>query len=275
MEDHQPLTSTAKDIVKTNREDAPPTKRPYILTTQKIFLQDVIDLSSTKESLYDPEDTSKTETSDPETASPASTLSSPVAMEDLSIPETLFGGEQPQPASGAANRRRRGGLAPFAQVDNRALINSMIIHYLNQSRKEEETFLRSLAPHLRKIPQNRQLRTKAALMAVLEAATPPNDPQEFFMMINQWLVRAEASTSVTPPPPTPQRPRPSTPRPLHCRPVAYKTLPPVYSQEKHPNYRNDCYGPPTAGPSYKFSSLQSGHDRSEGSTASPPASPVS
>ncbi|XP_077117018.1 uncharacterized protein LOC143773455 [Ranitomeya variabilis] len=80
-------------------------------------------------------------------------------------------------------RRRREG----QNIVTRRDIDRRVLDYIGRTISDdgEEAFCRSLAQHLRRIPLDLRLNTKTAIMHLLHAATPPQNPRELFEIIEQ------------------------------------------------------------------------------------------
>ncbi|XP_071976481.1 uncharacterized protein [Engystomops pustulosus] len=128
-------------------------------------------------------------------------------------------------ATSESSRRR-----PGTNSENiRDLIDAKVLELLSCRSQEglEDAFMRSLSPILRRIPEEKWPGVHGAVISVLEAFIPPNDPGPILRAIGVWRQTTHAPRSPAALPPS----RESSPSP--CGP------------ERH--YQADCRGPP--GPS--------------------------
>ncbi|XP_066429108.1 UV-stimulated scaffold protein A isoform X3 [Eleutherodactylus coqui] len=126
-----------------------------------------------------------------------------------------------------------------AQVDLQALQSPN----RNVEEDVEVAFGRSLGPYLWRVPEELRLRTHACMLILIEAATPPNNPQECFRALEQWRVSGHTTAPVHMPTP---HPAPSPPRPFYygangqTRPMAHQQPPPFFPQDR-PHYRGSRF----------------------------------
>ncbi|XP_073399075.1 uncharacterized protein [Dendrobates tinctorius] len=187
-------------------------KRPYIYMSQLNFLAPVMDLRPTESNLAegDPASEAKPGQSKREAAvTVEDDVPSPSAEEKpipVSQAQVLTDQEEharsssptlaldisPQATAIPRRLRRR---REQQSVAIRRQVDSRVLDYISRTISEdgEEAFGRSLAQHLRQIPQQLQLPTKAAILHLIHAAIPPNNPQHIF----DYIVRSAQTQNIT------------------------------------------------------------------------------
>ncbi|XP_075699697.1 uncharacterized protein LOC142664494 isoform X2 [Rhinoderma darwinii] len=221
-------------------------KRRHLYTQQLMFLNDIMEMRATSDSLDDSEEEPAHEESQaPVNATPLLPLTpEPTPQEPAplaSSPEHVPTNELRQHPA-AARRRRSHMPSAGAQVDGRFL------EYLRHTTDEEGYvfFCRSLAPLLRKVPDHRLARLQAAIITLIDSATPPNNPRQCFYAIEHWRGLPEPSVGYNVPGPS----QPATPsaRQHQYRPLPARFSPgPVAARERHfPTYSRaaETYPPP-------------------------------
>ncbi|KAG8542126.1 hypothetical protein GDO81_027403 [Engystomops pustulosus] len=187
-------------------------KRPYCFREQMRFLADIFTIGPTEDNLEaEAEDTdinppvvaaSDVATDDLETAAAAEDATAGPTSDN---PEQLQVGEAQSPSPVPRGRRAR--RAPPGRV-----IDENVLNYLGRRAQEDTivTYLRSLADHMRRVPQEHLLRCQGAFSIILEACCPPNNPTPVFEALEQWRLYGHIvprpQPLPPPPPPPPQAP---------------------------------------------------------------------
>ncbi|XP_075696857.1 protein ARK2N isoform X1 [Rhinoderma darwinii] len=133
--------------------------------------------------------------------------------------------------SRAASKRKRIQPSTASPVDTR------VLEYWNRNKPEDgvDAFVRTLAFHLRLVPPEHRLRTQSAMLNLIDAATPPNDPRDCFTALEHW--RRFGHT--TPQPHLSNSYSSPAPPMLHQRPYFHRQMGP-----EHPNgFRGAYYNP--------------------------------
>ncbi|XP_044141498.1 uncharacterized protein LOC122931498 [Bufo gargarizans] len=212
-----------RELSETSRSgDGGAKKRPYIYTKQLRFLRDIMELPPTVDNLEEQTGSIDSDETQIETQkSPDVATTNPPEMSQQI--QTSSGPEETPAEIHPAPRRRSRNPPVQAPTDNRAVIDSRVLDYLNRNQSEspEELMLRSLGPFLSRVPEVRRPVFMSTMNTILDIFSWPQDPAELVHIIEQYKWRVIGTPWV---PVSTPGPRPSLSR---C-PV---TSPPLYSHD--------------------------------------------
>ncbi|XP_044161197.1 uncharacterized protein LOC122945997 isoform X7 [Bufo gargarizans] len=224
-------------------------KRPYIFTNQLMFLRDILHLRQARDSQEDlPEEESEhsnetqldvAEVDTPSVSSACSPQPNPEEPSFLGMSAAPLSVPDPVPRSSGTRKREQDTTVASPAPNTQAQIDSRVLDYLKRSSAEgpEDIFLRSLAPHLKQVAPERQLRCQSALMGVIEVFASASDPRELYQAVEYYRAQADGPSTSGPYSPGPPAPRPSQFRPHESSQSFYSRDRPGYHK---PNY----YAPP-------------------------------
>ncbi|XP_075681438.1 uncharacterized protein LOC142646422 [Rhinoderma darwinii] len=169
-----------KDLRKQGKSgDAPTSKRPYIFSRQMEFMRPVLDLRTSTDNLMDETVVSNSDMEEAPDSESTNIEQSEEVNEVSATPETGARLASPSTVTEPLRRvsaRRPRQAAPDAAM--KAIIDAKVLEHLTTFTKEgeEELFLKSLAPLVRRIPLERRNKLQAAMVSVIDLFTPPNNP---------------------------------------------------------------------------------------------------
>ncbi|XP_075719716.1 uncharacterized protein LOC142760415 [Rhinoderma darwinii] len=198
--------------------DGGPQKRRYMYYDQLLFLREIMDMRPTSDTLDASEEEARPQCSQAsEAAAPLVALTPEATREDpgpvASAPEAGQP-DQVAPRQAAPRRRRPGNPPAAAQVDAR------VLEYLRRAADEDQHdfFCRSMAPLMRRVPEDRLVRLQINMLSLIDCATPPLSPGRCFTSLEHWR-------SVYMPSARAHVPRPSQPAPVFSQMAQYPPAP--------------------------------------------------
>ncbi|XP_075705694.1 uncharacterized protein LOC142749873 [Rhinoderma darwinii] len=193
--------------------DGAPKKRQYIYTKQLMFLKDIMEMRPCSDNLLNTEEEAGHEESQPVLEQH---LVLPLTPEPTEPQAATQSSSQPQlprdvdnPRTPPARRRRSQVATTGANVDSR------VLEYLHRCSEEDACDAFGRAPLLRRVPDYRMARVQGSILAIIDSATPPNNPRQCFQVIEQWRGLPEESVPSTAP--LPSQPANPFPRPQYQR----------------------------------------------------------
>ncbi|XP_040294276.1 arp2/3 complex-activating protein rickA-like [Bufo bufo] len=211
-------------------------KRPYIFKEQLMFLRDIMDVRPTEDNLEEEtEQAAQQHSSAAEEETPPSLdteemlEAGPSTSSTPHIPPAEYA---PSLQLGALRKRSM----PTAEVE----VNTRILDYLSRVRQEDhyELYGRSIGSLLKKNPEDLYLQTQGAIGILIQAATPPKDPTELFVTLENWRLYG----NIHGPPSRPPSQFPN--RPLHYPPPPRQPYPPPPQQYGSLYSAEASYPPP-------------------------------
>ncbi|XP_072000355.1 uncharacterized protein [Engystomops pustulosus] len=190
-------------------------KRPYCYREQMRFLADIFTIGPTEDNLdTEAEDTAIHPPVVPSTDVATVERETAAAAEDPTAGPTSADPEQLQVAE--AGEQQSTSPVPRGWRPRRAppgrVLDENVLNYLGRRAQEDTivTYLRSLADHMRRVPQEHLLQCQGAFSIILEACCPPNNPTPVFEALEQWRLYGHIvprpQPLPPPPPPPPQAP---------------------------------------------------------------------
>ncbi|XP_044147117.1 uncharacterized protein LOC122935411 [Bufo gargarizans] len=211
-------------------------KRLYIYIEQLMFLRDIMDVRPTEDNLEkETEQAAQQHSSAAEEENPPSLDTEEMAEARPSTSST----PHIPPAESAPSLQlgaRRKLSMPKAEVE----VNTRVLDYLSRVRQEDhyELYGRSLGTLFKKVPEDLYLQTQGAIGIIIQAATPPKDPTELFIALENWRLYG----NIYGPPPRPPSQFPN--RAPHYPPPPRQPFPPPPQQYGHLYSAEATYPPP-------------------------------
>ncbi|XP_075694941.1 uncharacterized protein LOC142661430 [Rhinoderma darwinii] len=196
-------------------------KRPYIYMKQLMFLKDIMEMRTTTDNLEDTADDTIAESQPQPPAAhdlPLSPEPTPLHPAPVQSARAVASAPEERPLRTTTRRRRAPQPSAGGQVDSR------VLEYLSRAADEDgqDFFARGIVPLLRLVPMDRMARLHASIITLIDASTPPHNPNHCFTAIEQWHRFAT-------PPTTPHLPAPYHPPTPIARPHPYmRPMPPPF-----------------------------------------------
>ncbi|XP_075716109.1 uncharacterized protein LOC142751020 [Rhinoderma darwinii] len=213
-------------------------KRPYMYTKQLMFLKDIMEMRTTTDNLEDTTEETDIGESLPEPPAahvlPLSPEPTPLDPAPVQSAWAVASPAEERPVRDPTHRRRAPQASAAGQVDSR------VLEYLRRATDEDgnDSFGRSIVPLLRLVPMDRMARLQASIITLIDASTPPHDPNHCFTAIEQW--RGLAMPATTPQMPATYHPAPQMPRPHpYMRPMAPHLPAPTYHGQHQHHYAGE------------------------------------